>query len=180
MKIFSLLLFAFLLACSGGSVDKANFSGEWVLNQDKSDTGGGPGREGTQRNPEGRQGERRGGGFNAPQMTTSQTDELLTITRTFKGRDDEEITSEEKYNLTGKQSTNESRMGVKTSGAKWDNNGSVLVINSESMMERGDQSFTMTSTEKWTLLDNGNELEIEMIMSTPRGERTRKVYYTKN
>ena len=177
MKIIPIILLAAVfLACSGGPVEKANFSGEWVLNQDKSDTGGGPGREGAQRNPEGR----RGGGFNAPQMTTSQTDELLTITRAFKGRDDEEITSEEKYDLTGKQSTNESRMGVKTSGAKWDNNGSVLVINSESMMERGDQSFTMTSTEKWTLLDNGNELEIEMIMSTPRGERTRKVYYTKN
>lgn len=171
MRIFLVLFAALLFACSGGPTEKANFAGEWMLDQEKSDVGGMGGREGGQG--------RRGGGFNAPNMTIVQTNDQLTVSRTFVGRDEEEITREENYNLADKESKNESRMGVKISGIKWENNGAVMVINSKTNMERGDEIFTMSSTEKWTLSENGTELEIETTMSTPRGDRTRKLYYTK-
>lgn len=176
MKNMFLLLIVVLLACSGGPSETVNFDGNWTLDEENSDMGRRPDRQGDQQNPE-RQG-RRGGGFNAPEIAISQTEELLTITRTFIGRDSEEITSEEKYNLKGKKSVNESRMGAKTSIAKWDKSGKILEIKSEQTMERQDQTFTMESTEKWTLI-NENELEIESIMSTPRGERIRKLLYIK-
>jgi hypothetical protein len=187
-----LLIFcaALIFACSGGPPEKTNFSGEWTLLQDKSEMGGGQGREGEQRNREGRERQegqrnregqgRRGGGFTAANMSINQIEKMLTISRTFVGRDEEEITREEKYNLTGKKSKNESRMGFKISGVKWEKNGLVLVINSKTNMERGEDIFTLNSTENWKLMENGTELEIESIMSTPRGDRTRTLYYTKN
>jgi hypothetical protein len=189
MRNLFLLLFVVLFACSSGPGETVNFGGEWALDVDNSDMGGRPGGERAQRNPDGQQREggdeqgnrqgRRGGGFNAPEISISQTEELLTITRTFVGRDDEKTTSEEKYNLKGKKSINESRMGEKTSTAKWDKSGKTLIVKSEQTMDRGDQVFTIESTEKWTLI-NEYELEIESIMSTPRGERIRKLLYTKN
>ena len=45
--------------------------------------------------------------------------------------------------------------------------------------ERRGQTFDITTTEKWTLNEGGKELQIETTFSTPRGERTQKIYYDK-
>ena len=176
IKLFC-LFFAVLLACSGGPVEKVNFSGNWALDEGRSDTGRRP-DSGERPDGQERQG-RRGGGFNSPEIVITQTGDELIITRTFTGRDGEKMTSEETYDLTGKESVNESRMGTKISVVKWEEKGAVLVITSEQTMERGDQPFTMNSTERWSLQSNGEDLQIESTTTTPRGERTRNLYYTK-
>lgn len=187
MKKLALLLFVVLVACSSGPSETVNFSGEWELDIENSDLGNRPDGARQQMNPErqpgaeGEQGDRPGRrvGFNARNVSISQTQDVLSVTRTFEGRDGEEMTAEEKYNLKGQKSLNETRMGEKTSTAGWDKSGKILTIVSEQIMDRGDQTFTMKSSETWTLISE-DELEIVSTMSTPRGERTRKLLYFKN
>lgn len=187
MKKIALLLFVALLACSSGPSETVNFAGEWEQDTENSDMGRRPEGQRTPSGPEGQQqegrqsGNRQGrrGGFSAPNISIAQTADLLTIIRTFVGRDGEKMKTEERYNLKGKKSINESMMGEKSSTAKWDKSGKILTITSEQTMDRGDQVFTMESAETWTMVSD-NELEIESTMSTPRGERTRKLLYFKN
>ena len=69
---------------------KANFSGKWAFNAEKSEMGQGGGRM------------RMGGG----DLTVSQEANLLTVERTRQGRDGQTMNFTSKYTLDGKESVN--------------------------------------------------------------------------
>lgn len=163
MKKQAMLFVVLMLTGALLAAENADFSGTWTLNADKSEAG-----------------ERGGRAFSARTMTITQSDDQITIKRVYAGRDDQEITNEETISLKGKESKNENRFGVKTSVAKWEKNGEQLVIDSKMTAEREGQSFEITTLEKWSLGKDGKELIIEMTMSTPRGERQRKLVYSKS
>jgi hypothetical protein len=146
---------------------KPNFSGEWVLNVEKSDQGGDRG---------GARGGRRGG-MMAAKMNIEQKDNQLVVESFRKNRDGEDVSTKATYTLDGKKCKNDTNFGTRESTANWSKDGKMLTIESTMNMSRGDREFTMNSTEKWSL--DKNVLTIETTRSTPRGERTSKAVYDK-
>ena len=142
---------------------KPNFSGEWVLNADKSTQPEGPGG--------------RRGGMMASKMTIEQKDNQLIIESVRKNRDGEDVSTKATYTLDGKKCKNDTNFGTRESTANWSKDGKMLTIESTMNMSRGDREFTMESTEKWSL--DKNVLTIETTSSSPRGERTSKAVYHK-
>jgi hypothetical protein len=158
--IILLLSLSFLFAEEG----KVNFSGEWNLNQDKSEIGGG--------------GRGRGGG--SSKLVVKQEDNKLTIDRTSRNRDGEEFIRTTELTLDGKETKTEGFRGSEqTTTANWTDNGNTLTISSVAIYERDGQEFEMNSTEVWHLQENGKVLSIESTRTTPRGERTSKLVYDK-
>lgn len=142
---------------------KPNFSGEWILNADKSDQPEGPGG--------------RRGGMMAAKMIIEQKDKQLVVETFRKNRDGEDVSNKSTYTLDGKKCKNESTWGVRELTVTWSKDGNMLIIESTMKMSRGDRDFTMESTEKWSM--DKNVLTIETTRSTPMGERTSKAIYNK-
>jgi Tol biopolymer transport system component len=132
VKLFSLTMMlalitpAFVMAQSG----KVNFSGNWVLNTEKSTI------------PEGGGYQRMGGGA----FTATQEGNLLTRTRT--GQDGTERVT--KYTLDGKETTNTNPRFESKSTANWSADGKSLTITTKFNFDGNER----TSTEVWSLSDN--------------------------
>jgi len=113
----------------------------------------------------------------ANQLTIKQTDNQLTIERTMKNREGEDVTSTETYTMDGKECVNESRMGEKTTICKWSADGKKLTMESLQIFNRDGRSMEMKSVDVYSL--DGENLVIESTMETPRGERKMKMVYDK-
>jgi hypothetical protein len=144
---------------------KPDFSGKWTMDAAKSDPapagrGGGGGG--------GRAGGGRGGGGGVPmEMTVKQTASALTIeSMGFQG-----ATQTLTYKLDGSESVNTVGQGESKSKAVWD--GAKLTITTT-------QDFngnTITSKDVYSM--DGANLVRTNTRTTPAGEMTRKVVYTK-
>jgi hypothetical protein len=156
------LLVAGLLAAQDAKVD---FSGTWTMNADKSEFGGGGGGRGGR-------GGRMGGGS---RMVVAQKDNLLTLERFRMNRDGEEMSTVYKYTLDGKECDNSSDWRSEVATASWSKDGKKLTIISTMTMSRGDREFSMDSESVWSM--KGDNLVIESIRSTPRGEMESKMVY---
>lgn len=132
---------------------KPNFSGEWTLNESKSDFGPLPMPAKFVRKIE----------HNEPNLKSVTTQ---------SGRQGE-ITTELSYTTDGKECTNTIRGAEVKGTAKWD--GAVLVI--ESKREAGGQSLTMT--ERWTLLEDGKTITVALHMLSSQGEADIKMVLEK-
>jgi hypothetical protein len=151
---------------------KTDFSGTWTFDEAKSDPaparagGGGGGRGG------GRMGGGRMGGAPATTMTIKQTATELSMDRTMAMGPQTVV-----LKLDGTDSTNTIGMGPATSKAVWD--GPRLVVSTtQTMQGRGGGEMTITSKEIYSVA--GNVLTIETTRTTPMGDQTRKLIYTKN
>lgn len=145
---------------------KADFSGTWTMNAEKSQMGQGGGGFGG--------GGRMGGG----DMVVKQDGNVLTVERTRPGRDGgSPVTTTTKYTLDGKESVNPSQMGDSKSVATWSPDGKVLKISTTRSFDRDGQSMTFTQAEEWSL--NGSNLSIKNTSNTPNGEMTTVMVYDK-
>jgi hypothetical protein len=140
--------------------EKTDFTGEWTLNEDKSDLG------------EGR-------AFAAFKLAVKQEGNTIIIERTSAGRDGEERTTSETLTLDGKENINEGERGSSTSVLKWSDDGTTLTIKSKREFNRQGETFEMNSTEIWTLAEDGKTLKIQSDMSSSRGERSATLVYEK-
>ncbi len=139
---------------------KVNFSGQWTMNDSKSDIGG--------------------GGFGiAKSLKITQEGNNLTIDRTTTNRDGEERTMTGKYTLDGKECDNS--MGNRTSKSvlTWSTDGKTLTITTNSKFDRNGQSFESKSVEVWTMGADGKTLNIDLNVSSQRGERHSTLVYDK-
>jgi hypothetical protein len=177
LALSAMIILAFLTMplSLNGQAGKADFSGAWAFNLDKSDVGGGPGGPPQgQQPPEGR----RMGGFGGGDFTAKQEANLLTVERTFSRPDGESSTTTSKYTLDGKESVNSTGRGESKSTATWSADGKTLKIVTTRTFEIREETRTMNSTEEWTLKD-ANTLSIKTTMETPMGERTSTMVYDK-
>lgn len=166
IKALSLAIMLVLLipAMSNAQTGKANFSGTWAYNAEKSNQGGG--------------GQGGGRGFFAGEMTVSQEANLLTVSSTRPGRDGgDPVTTTMKYTLDGKESVNASQRGDSKSTASWSADGKTLTIKTSRTFDMNGETRTMNSTEVWTV--NGNALNIANTMTTPNGDMTSTRVYDK-
>ena len=158
LTIMVLLIGACVVNAQEGKVD---FTGEWVLNTDKSDMGGGG----------------RGRGRGATKMIVKQEGNKLEVESFRQNRDGEEVSTVYNYTLDGKECENEARGGSNISVVEWSKDGKTLVIESERTISRGDEEFTMNSTEEWSL--DKETLTIKRMMSSARGDRESTAVYDK-
>lgn len=111
-------------------------------------------------------------------MTITQNSDRLIIERTLPSRSGEDRTVRETYTLDGKECTNDSRMGEKTSVCKWSADGKILTVESLQVFNRDGQSREMRTVEVYSL--EGDHLIVETTRDTPRGERKTRMVYDKN
>ncbi len=161
-QVLSLSMICALLAIPSNSFagDKVDFTGEWVLNEDKSDLG------------EGR-------AFAAFKIAVKQEGNTITIERTRTGRDGEERTNSETLTLDGKENIDEGERGSSTSVLSWSEDGNSLTIKSKREFNRQGETFEMNSTQVWTLAEDGKVLKIQSDISSSRGERSASLVYDK-
>ena len=159
--VYSLLIpVAFLLSFTTVA-DRANFSGDWKLDESKSELG-------------------EFGGRVARSLKADQKDNAITITRTtpgFNGGDP--VTTTITLTYDGKVTESEGFGGSKRkSTAKWSDDGSTLTINNTTTFERDGQTNEFKSTETWTVTKDGL-LSVVTYSNSPAGERTTKAIYKK-
>ena len=147
---------------------KTDFSGTWTFDEAKSDPA--PARAGGGGGGGGRGGGRMGGAP-ATAMTIKQTATELSMDRTTAQGAQTVV-----LKLDGTDSTNTIGMGPATSKAVWD--GPRLVVSTTQTMQGRGGEVTITSKEIYSVA--GNVLTIETTRTTPAGDQTRKLIYTKN
>jgi hypothetical protein len=159
--MFTLLIPAVILFSFTTFADKANFSGDWKLDEAKSELGDFGGRV-------------------ARSLKADQKDNSITITRTtpgFNGGDP--VTTTITLTYDGKVTESEGFGGSKRkSTASWSDDGSTLTINNTINFERDGQASEFKSTETWTLTKEGL-LSVVTHSNSPRGESTTKAIYNK-
>jgi hypothetical protein len=157
-SFYSLLVPALLLISFTKIADRANFSGDWKLNESKSELGD-------------------FSGFVARSLKVEQKENAITITRTtpgFNGGDP--VTTTVILSYDGKITESEGFGGSKRkSTAKWSDDGLTLTINNDITFERDGQTNQFKSTETWTTKDG--LLSIVTHSNSPRGETTTKAIY---
>jgi hypothetical protein len=138
---------------------KADFSGAWKMNVEKSDPMGGGGGG--------------GGGMRDGVTTITQTATELTIVTKF-GENSRTVT----YKLDGSESVNPGMRGGETkSKAKWD--GASLVIESVSNVTGPNGDMQVTSKEVRSLSADGKTMTVVTTRQGQNGETTRKTVYDK-
>ncbi|OFY37596.1 MAG: hypothetical protein A2Z69_01165 [Bacteroidetes bacterium RBG_13_44_24] len=143
MPLLSLIIVLFLVApvTLNAQTGKADFSGTWVMNAEKSTL------------PEDG-GQRMGGG----EFAVAQEANLLTQTRTSQ----DGTARVTKYTLDGKESVNTTRGGESKSTANWSADGKTLTIVTKSSFNGNER----TSTAVWSMID----AKTLSIVSTRQGQ----------
>jgi hypothetical protein len=165
--LMATLVFSIVLPTALMAQAKTDFSGTWTFDEAKSDPaparaggGGGGGRGGG-----------RMGGAPATAMTIKQTPAELSMDRTTAQGAQTVV-----YKLDGTDSQNTIGMGPATSKAVWD--GARLVVTTSQTVQGRGGEITINSKDIYTV--QGDVLTIETTRTTPAGEQTRKLIYTKN
>jgi len=137
-----------------------NFSGEWILNEEKSSTDN-------------------FGGGQAVKMLITHNELNLSIQRFFVVEWGDDRIMEETYTLDGQEVNTEFRNMPRVTTAKLSPDGNTLNIESKSTFTRGEQKIEMTGKEIWTLQENGAILSIKQTSASPRGDRTSILIFDK-
>lgn len=165
LSITVMLAFLCMPLALNAQGSKADFSGKWAFNAEKSELG-----------QQGQGGGRMGMG--GGDFTATQAASLLTVERTRQGRDGQAMTTTSKYTLDGKESVNTMGMGESKSTATWSADGKSLTIVTKMSFERDGQSMEFTTTEVWTLASPAS-LTVATTRNTPNGEVKTKMVYDK-
>ena len=156
----ALFFLFFLYSANTYARDIADFSGEWTLNEDESEMG-----------------ESRFGPSKTLKIT--QAENSLVIESTRVGRDGETRKIKDEYTLDGEEKLTENERGTTKTIASWSEDSKTLSLKSHRKMTRDDQIFEITTEENWELSDEGSTLTINTSRSSPRGESSSVLVYSK-
>ena len=149
-----------IIACAAVLVTNADFSGEWKLNESKSNLGQ--------------------FGRAARKLKIEGSVESMAIQRALTNQAGEEVTSNEKLTFDDKES--ESTVfgsAKKKSKAKWSDDGKKLTVKSTIAFERNGETMEIKSTEVWSLSEDGKTLTIETESTSSFGTNNTKLVYDK-
>lgn len=151
-----LLSFAFIPA-------RTDFSGQWKLNESKSEFGD------------------FGARLAAKSIKVEQKDDAITIAKTSTNRQGEDVTRSETLTFDGKEVESTGGFGnsKRKSTAKWSDDGKTLVINYTLTFERNGETNEIKGTETWTVSDDGKTLSLKTDSSSPQGEFSTTAVYDK-
>jgi len=166
MNTFSKKLLGFLIApaifLSFTSLpDKANFSGEWKLNEGKSDLG-------------------QFAAFAPRKIKVEQKADSITITKTAPSFNGDDVTITETLPFDGKEM--ESTIfgnSKRKASAKWSDDGQTFTITYNLMLDFNGQTTEIKGTEVWVLADGGKTLVSQNNSSSSFGDIQAKGVYEK-
>jgi hypothetical protein len=141
--------------------DKANFSGEWKLNEGKSDLG-------------------QFAQFAPRTIKVSQTADSIAITKTAPSFNGDDVTLTETLPFDGKEV--ESTIfgsSKRKASAKWSDDGQTLTITFNIMFDFNGQQTEVKGTETWKLADGGKTLISQNNSSSSFGDLAAKGVYEK-
>ena len=138
-----------------------NFTGEWALNESKSNFGDAQFR------------------MAASILTVKQEGNNLSTERTMNSPDGQEMKMTGKYTMDGKECENPGFMDSKTkSTVKWSADGKSITIASSTLFNMNGDNMEMKASEIWTL-DGDKTLKIETSNTMPDGEMKTSLVYDK-
>ncbi len=152
-----------ILALVANAAPPANFAGTWVLDKSK-----------TQNLP------RQWENATSVTMEIKQDEKQITAETNIEGSQFPSPTWT--YNLDGTESSVDvqGRMpGKATLKAAWANDGNTLELSRKQSGNFNGQEFTFTTTEKWTLTEEGKVLTIMRSSESPRGKQESTLVFNK-
>jgi len=139
----------------------ADFTGEWILNEDKSSLDGA------------------GASNLAAKLKIAQDNSQVAVQKTFIEEWEDNRITNEKLSLNGTESQSEYYGFPRISTAQLSAGQDTLKINSKVSINRGGSSTTMLNTEAWALQNHGRELCITQTADSPQGKRKIILVYEK-
>jgi hypothetical protein len=139
-----------------------NFSGTWGFNESKSNLGD--------------------GGFRMAATTLAVVHQGndMVIDRTQPSYEGEEIKTNEKYTLDGKECSNTGMMNsVRKSTVNWSEDKKSLTFVTALTFEREGEKMEMKSTEVWKMAADNNSLTIDSDFSSQWGDMKTTLVYDK-
>jgi len=140
---------------------KTDFSGKWKLNESKSELG-------------------QFADFAPSLIETAQTENAISISRTAKSFDGNEITTKEALTFDGKEAISalfgESK---KKSSSGWSEDGKTMTITYTLLLEFNGQSSEVKGKEVWSLGDDGKTMIVKNNSSSSFGDLDTKSVYEK-
>jgi hypothetical protein len=139
----------------------ADFTGEWILNEDESTLGS-------------------FGSGNLPhKIVIAQSGNEFNVQKTYIEEWQNNRVTNEKMELDGKEIPSGDPKSKRVSMASLSANADTVIVNSKANMNYGGKSFQMISTEKWNLKDHSKIMQISQYSDTPFGKRTVIMVYDK-
>lgn len=168
-KKWVLLLTAGFFTLTSMAQDYVNFSGEWKLNESKSELigqfplcifGGDRMRSKT--------------------MKIAAQADFLTVDVANSAPDGALVTRQEKLMFDGKESQ-ATYVGTprEKSAARWSDEGQTITVNSVRSFDTNGKTADFKVTEVWKLINGGKSISIQVNSSSISGEKTMKLVYDK-
>jgi hypothetical protein len=151
----------FLMSAAFAADKKPDFSGTWLLNNDKSVLGDGGRR------------------WNAGKLIVAQAPNKLSIKRVVTRDDGQENITTDTFTLDGKECNNSTENRTKKSTVTWSKDSTSLNFSTKSSFERNGETMESTGTEIWKLAEKGAVLSIDFASTSSRGERKGAYIYDK-
>lgn len=138
-----------------------NFTGEWKLNEQKSELG-------------------EFGNFAPRKIKIDSKNDSLSYERTVTNQSGEEVIISMKLRFDGKETEgvafgNSKRKSI----AKWSDDGQSLLVNSTILFDQDGQITEIKVNEVWKLIENGSILTIESNSSSSFGDNSMKMMFDK-
>jgi hypothetical protein len=162
LKKLTSFIIAPALLLSFAKKENANFSGEWKLNESKSEMG-------------------QFANIVPLKIKAEQKADSITITKTSTSFDGDEYSVTETLSFDGKETQTTIPPGSSTrkASAKWSDDGQTLTITYTLMLDFNGQTTEIKGTEVWALSDEGKTLSTTNSSSSSFGENTYKGVYEK-
>jgi hypothetical protein len=159
-KLFMLVSMVLMFFMQVSAQNGPDFSGNWAINETKSNFGDAPFR------------------MAASLLAVKQDGNNLSIDRTVNGPDGQEMKMSGKYTLDGKENENLGIMDMKTkSTVTWAPDKKSFTIASTTFFNMNGDTMEMKSSEIWKL--DGDILKIDATNSMPDGEMKTNLVYDK-
>ena len=139
----------------------ADFNGEWSLNKDKSDLG-------------------QFGDFAPYTLKIEQKDDAITISRTSRGFDGNEVSVSETLTFDGKEiETTLFGSSKKKASFKWNDDGNGFSEKYQLMLDFNGQMNEINGTESWALSEDGKTITLQNNSTSSFGDLSTKGIYEK-
>ena len=160
-RVSGIVILSAVLLSFTGMAQRVNFSGEWKLDEGKSDLG-------------------QFANFAPRIIKVTQTADSVVISKTAPSFNGENVTTSETLSYDGKQTkTTMGGTSTRTASAKWSDDGQTLTITFVLMLDFNGETTEIKGTEVWTLADGGTTLVSQNNSSSSFGDLKAKGIYKK-
>jgi hypothetical protein len=154
VRIISVLILAGCFISNLFAGEKAIFSGEWLFNESESVL------------------DENGNAFLPYKLIISQSDSDMTVQKTFSMQNGEDMVSDNRMTLDGKECESEIWNSPRITTANWSATGDTLHIEIKITFNQNGEINETLLKEAWSLQDGGKRMVINHFSTSSWGERT--------